>query len=158
MESTNQLAIRIKEVLIDGKWIANTNYKDTLSSITWEEATKTPNGLNSISSLAYHINYYLAGILNVFENNTLDIEDKYSFDCPLISSKKKWESLLNNFLSNAEKIVSYVDSITEQKLEEIFVNEKYGNYRRNLEGVIEHSYYHLGQISLIIKIIREEKD
>ena len=39
------------------------------------------------------------------------------------------------------------------KLEEIFVDEKYGTYRRNIEGIIEHSYYHLGQISLIKKMI-----
>lgn len=28
-----------------------------------------------------------------------------------------------------------------------------GSYLRNIEGVIEHSYYHLGQISLIKKMI-----
>lgn len=34
-----------------------------------------------------------------------------------------------------------------------FIDEKYGNYLRNIEGVTEHCYYHLGQISLIQKII-----
>lgn len=43
----------------------------------------------------------------------------------------------------------------DQKLEEVFVEEKYGTYLRNIEGVIEHSYYHLGQISLIKKLIEE---
>lgn len=34
-----------------------------------------------------------------------------------------------------------------------FIDEKYGTVLRNIEGVIEHSYYHLGQISLIRKMI-----
>jgi hypothetical protein len=38
-------------------------------------------------------------------------------------------------------------------LDQPFVDEKYGSYLRNIEGVIEHSYYHLGQISLIRKMI-----
>ena len=41
----------------------------------------------------------------------------------------------------------------EERLDENFVDEKYGNYTRNIDGMIEHSYYHLGQISLIKKII-----
>ena len=45
--------------------------------------------------------------------------------------------------------------MTEEKLEEIFVDEKYGTYKRNIEGMIEHCYYHLGQISLINKMIKE---
>lgn len=155
METPNQLATRIKEVLIDGKWIANTNYKEQLSSITWEQSTIEIHGNNSISALTYHINYYLAGIINVFENNSLDIKDKYSFECPIIESDKDWESLLNSFLINSEKIVDYANQLTETKFDEVFVDEKYGNYRRNLEGIIEHSYYHLGQISLIKKMITQ---
>ena len=42
-----------------------------------------------------------------------------------------------------------------EKLENNFVDKKYGSYRRNIEGMIEHSYYHLGQISLIRKMILE---
>jgi hypothetical protein len=36
-----------------------------------------------------------------------------------------------------------------------FVDEKYGTYLRNIEGVIEHSYYHLGQVSLLKKMVTQ---
>ncbi|MCB0595975.1 MAG: hypothetical protein H6557_25915 [Lewinellaceae bacterium] len=55
--------------------------------------------------------------------------------------------------ANAEKFADHVENMPDEKLEEVFVDEKYGTYRRNIEGVIEHSYYHLGQISLIRKMI-----
>jgi len=39
MSSTIQLAKRFREVLLDGVWIANTNFKDQLSGVTWQQAT-----------------------------------------------------------------------------------------------------------------------
>jgi hypothetical protein len=36
-------------------------------------------------------------------------------------------------------------------------DEQYGTWQRNLEAVIEHSYYHLGQIILIRKMILHEQ-
>lgn len=60
------------------------------------------------------------------------------------------------FLSNAEQFAVLVEQMTESQFDEPFADEKYGNYLRNIEGVIEHSYYHLGQISLIRKMIVEK--
>ena len=156
MENPNQLANRFKEVLLNGKWIANTNYKDQISSVSWEQATKKIGSLNTIAALAYHINYYISGILDVFEGGELVIRDKYSFEMPEIKSKEDWDHLLNEMWTNAEHFANHVENMTEEKLEDFFVKEEYGTYRRSIEGVIEHSYYHLGQISLIKKMIREK--
>lgn len=43
--------------------------------------------------------------------------------------------------------------MTEEQLETVFEAEKYGTYRHNIEGTIEHFYCHLGQISLIKKLL-----
>ncbi len=155
MENSNRLANRFKEVLLNGKWIANTNYKDQLLTVTWKQATKKIGSLNTIALLTFHINYYLKGILNVFEGGLLEIRDKYSFDAPKISSVEDWNRLLDDMWSNAEKFADHVELMSEEKLEDYFVKEEYGSYRRSIEGVIEHSYYHLGQISLIKKMIEE---
>lgn len=157
MKNPDQIAIRFKEVLLNGKWVANTNYKDLLSSLTWELATRKVESLNTIADLSNHINYYIKGILNVFEGGSLEIHDKYSFDSPKVRSKEDWNNLLNDMWATAEKFANHIESMSEEKLEEIFVDEKYGTYRRNIEGMIEHCYYHLGQISLIKKMIIERK-
>lgn len=155
MENGNQISLRFKEVLLHGKWIANTNYKHILANVTWEQATKKIGSLNSIVALTFHINYYIAGVLTVFEGGQLEIHDKYSFDYQKIKSENDWNNLLNELLVNAEKFANYIEQISDEKLEQTFVDEKYGTYRRNIEGIIEHSYYHLGQISLIKKMILE---
>jgi uncharacterized damage-inducible protein DinB len=153
MENSNQLANRFREVLLNGTWIANTNFKDQLSNVSWEQATNQTGSLNSIAALTYHINYYIAGILNVFEGAALEIRDKYSFDLPELKSKEDWENLLKNLFENAERFADHVERMSDEQLDEVFVDEKYGTYRRNIEGMIEHSYYHLGQISLLKKMI-----
>jgi uncharacterized damage-inducible protein DinB len=153
MENSNQLANRFREVLLNGKWIANTNYKDQLSNVSWEQATIQRGSLNSIAALTYHINYYIAGILNVFEGGALEIRDKYSFDLPELKSNADWETLLNSLWTNSERFADHVERMSDEKLDEVFVDEKYSTCRRNIEGMIEHSYYHLGQISLLKKMI-----
>ena len=119
----------------------------------YEIATTQINSLNSIAILAQHIHYYIAGIKNVFEGGTLDIKDKYSFDFPPIVSQMAWDSFLNKFYKDSEAFALLIEQMPEEKLKEPFVDEKYGNYQRNIDAMIEHSYYHLGQIVLIKKML-----
>ena len=154
MNGTQFTANRLREVLLDGHWIANTNYRQQLTNTSWQQATQMVGSLNSIAALTYHINYYLAGLLQVLKGGKLEMSDKYSFDVPPITSEADWNHLVDTFLANAESFVSEMELIPETMLEEPFVQEKYGSWARNLEGVIEHSYYHLGQISLIKKLLQ----
>ena len=147
------IANRLREVLLNGKWVANTNFKEQILSVSWEQAIQKVGNLNTIALLTFHINYYLGGLLNVFAGGNLEIKDKYSFDLPEIRSEKDWIKLVNDFLSNSEMFAKQVEQMDESMLDQPFADEKYGSYLRNIEGVIEHSYYHLGQVSLIRKMI-----
>lgn len=153
MNRSLDLAGRLQEVLLDGKWIANTNFKEQILSINWEQATMKVANLNTIALLTFHINYYLKGVLQVLNGGTLDIHDKYSFDMPVISNQADWDTLVNEFINNATAFVNKVKNLNDEILDSSFVDEKYGTYQRNLEAIIEHTYYHLGQISLIRKMI-----
>lgn len=157
MKLTAQIAKQLREVLLNGRWVAATNLKEQLSDVSWEMATTKVGDLNTIAVLTFHINYYIAGLIKVFEGGSLDIRDKYSFDLPPIKSQEDWEKLLNKSWSDAEKFASLVEQMPDEKLQESFVDEKYGNYYRNIQAMIEHSYYHLGQIVLIKKMLLKEK-
>lgn len=153
MTRAQSLANRLREVLLHGKWIANTNFKNQILSVDWVQATTKIDSLNTIALLTFHINYYLQGLIQVFQGGLLDIRDKYSFDLPEIKSESDWNALVETFLSNAEQFAKHVEQMDDARLDSAFVDEKYGNYQRNIEGVIEHSYYHLGQVSLIRKMV-----
>ena len=150
------IAARIREVYLNGTWIANTNFKDRILNVSWQKAIQRVENLNTIAQLTFHINYYLHGILNAFDTGKLEISDKFSFDLKPIESATDWDNLTNDFLQNAENFANRVEQLPDQKFDEIFIDEKYGTYLRNIEGVIGHSYYHLGQISLIRKMIDQK--
>uniref|UniRef100_UPI00404A0F6C DUF1572 domain-containing protein n=1 Tax=Flavobacterium sp. TaxID=239 RepID=UPI00404A0F6C len=147
------IANRLREVFLNGHWIANTNYKAQIVNITWQQSMQKVYNLNTIAALTYHINYYLDGLLNAFENGKLEISDQFSFNHPTIKSEEDWNNLVSEFLSNAEKFADKVEQLEDYIFDQPFIDAKYGTFLRNIEGVIEHSYYHLGQISLIKKMI-----
>lgn len=153
MESGLKIANRFREIILNGTWIANTNYKDQLNNLDWEIATTEFQPLNTIAVLAQHTHYYIDGLNKVFKGGTLDIKDKYSFDFLPIKSQKEWETFLTRFWNDSEEFASMVEQMSEENLKQGFVDEKYGTYQRNIDGMIEHSYYHLGQIVLIKKMI-----
>ncbi|MEM9000411.1 MAG: DinB family protein [Bacteroidota bacterium] len=155
MTQSEAIAERLREVLLDGHWIANTNTRAQVEGITWNQATQKIGNLNTIAALTYHLNYYLAGILNVFHGGKLEIRDKFSFDAPPIASEEDWNALIAEFTTNSEKCIAHVKLMEDKKLNDIFVDKKYGTYQRNIEGIISHSYYHLGQITLLKKMILE---
>lgn len=153
MKSTEEIASRFREIIFNGTWVANTNYKHQLADLDWETATKQFSSLNTIAVLAQHIHYYINGINNVFRGGSLDIKDIYSFDFPAIQSQKDWEVFLSKFWNDSEEFASLIEEMPNDKLEAVFVDAKYGTYRRNIDAMIEHSYYHLGQIVLLKKML-----
>lgn len=157
MKTTESLANRLREVLTEGKWITGTNYKEQITNMDWNDAVKSIDDLNSIAKLTFHINYYIEGVTKVFTGGSLEIKDKYSFDAPPIKSRKEWEDLVLKFCYDSEEFIRLVEEFPEHKLSEYFVDEKYGSYKRNIDAMIEHCYYHLGQILLIKKLIQKRK-
>ncbi len=147
---------RFREVILDGTWIANTNFKNELEQLDWKFATTKFQDLNTIAILAQHIHYYIKGIKNVFLGGNLEIKDQYSFDFPEINSQEQWNRFLTTFWTDSEEFARLIDEMHEEKLYDPFVNEKYGTYLRNIDGMIEHSYYHLGQIVLLKKILNNQ--
>lgn len=153
MNKNSKLANRFREVILNGTWIANTNFRNELENLDWRMATEKLQNLNTIAILSQHIHYYIKGIKNVFLGGDLEIRDKYSFDFPEIKSQDEWEIFLIKFWNDSEELAELIEKISEEKLNEKFVDEKYGTYSRNIDTMIEHSYYHLGQIVLIKKAL-----
>ncbi len=155
MNTTQQLAKHCRDVHFGGNWTF-VNLKDTLADITWQEATTQYQDSNTIAILLFHINYYINPVARVLQGEPLNASDKFSFDCPTITSQEEWEHLIQKALDEAEQFAKEIEKLEESKLFEVFSEEKYGNYFRNLLGIIEHTHYHLGQIALIKKMIRHK--
>lgn len=156
MKNQLKLANRFREVILNGTWIANTNFKDQLKNLDYKIATAKFQNLNTISILAQHIHYYIKGITSILLGGDLEIRDKFSFDFPPVESQQQWDNFLSHFWKDSEEFAKLIETLPDDKLNTDFVEEKYGTYIRNIDGMIEHSYYHLGQIVLIRKMIENQ--
>ncbi|MDT0555012.1 DUF1572 domain-containing protein [Patiriisocius hiemis] len=153
MKTPKQLAKHLREVYFGGNWTA-VNIKDTLADVTFKEATTQIDSTNTIETLVYHLHYYVTLDLRVLEGGPLVGSDKESFIHDSVTSQKEWEDFLEVRYIEAKKFVKSIESLSEETLWKDFVAEKHGNYYRNLAGIIEHTHYHLGQIVLLKKLIR----
>ncbi len=147
-----QTAKHFRDVHFGGNW-TSVNLKETLSDITWQQAVTKVQSFNTIAALVYHMNYYVSAVLKVFQGEQLNASDKFSFDLPPIQSEADWENLLNKTWADAENFATLVEQLPENIFGEKFTDEKYGNYYRNIAGIIEHIHYHLGQIVIIKKLL-----
>jgi hypothetical protein len=149
------IASRLREVFLDGRWVANTNYREQLEDLDLHKATGKIGDLNTIALLTYHINYYVEGLLKAYNTGILEIRDRFSFDMPGLNTDIEWKAMVKNLLENAEEFAAFVEKMDDAELDRPFIEEKYGTNLRNIEAVIEHSYYHLGQISLVKKFLNQ---
>lgn len=150
------LAGRFSEVISTGTWIANTNFKRELEQVTWELAHKKVDDLNTIADLAQHIHYYIAGINEVFQGKELRIRDVTSFSFQALLNESAWQEFLNKFLADAAYFATAVSNLSDEELNAVFVHANYGTFERNIDAMIEHAYYHLGQIVLIRKLLNSK--
>ncbi|MGL5888992.1 MAG: DUF1572 domain-containing protein [Bacteroidia bacterium] len=155
MNISAQLAQHIRQVHFGGNWTTS-NMKDLLNDVSWQEATTQLYSLNTIATLVYHINYYIVAVSGVLRGEVLNAKDEYSFSHPPVESQHDWDVLISKVLGDAERFAKLVEQIPDAKFSEDFTNSKYGSYHRNLLGIIEHTHYHLGQIAVIKKMLREQ--
>jgi uncharacterized damage-inducible protein DinB len=152
MNLPQQVAKHFREVYFGDNW-TDVNLKDSLAGVDWELATTQIYSCNSIATLLFHMNYYVSRVLKLFQGQPFDAHDNNAFDHPPVKNQEDWDNLQKLVFADAEAFASQIEKLPESKFEEIFVSEKYGNYYRNIHGIVEHNHYHLGQIVLLKKII-----
>ena len=150
-----QIAKALREIHFGNNW-TDVNLKDTLNGVTFKEASAKLHSFNTIAVLVFHINYYIDRVLPVLKGEKLIAKDSDAFTHPPLQNENDWQQLVDKTWKQAEEFAGLIEKIPDEKLFETFVSEKYGNYYRNLTGIIEHAHYHLGQIVLIKKILKEE--
>jgi len=151
-----QIAKHFRDVHFGGNWTTS-NLKDQLEGLNWKQATTKVCSFNTIATLVFHVNYYVSEVLKVLHGGSLEASDKYSFDVPLIASEEDWQQLKNKAFGDAEAFANLIETLPEEQLFDHFTDPKYGNYYRNLHGIIEHTHYHLGQIALIRKVVMQQE-
>lgn len=155
MQLAITIATHFRHVHFGGNWTC-VNLLDTLKDVTWEEALHSREGFNTIAVLTFHINYFVDAVLKVLEGAPLDANDAFSFTHPPITNDADWQRLLEKLWSDADRFITLVEQLPDDRLHTDMADPKYGTWCRNLHGIIEHTHYHLGQIVVLKKLMRSE--
>lgn len=152
---SKRLANHLHNVYFGGNW-TSVNLHDLLEDVSLNEAQTQYKDFNTILKLSFHVTYYVDGIYTVLTENKLEVRDKYSYDHPELTTAIEWQTLKQNWWQTAEKCVQLLNETSDEDLKSAFANEKYGDYFTNVLGIIEHMHYHMGQISLLKKLLRQK--
>lgn len=146
------LAKHLRDVHFGGNW-TTVNLHDVLKDVTWQQATTPVNGCNTIVALVYHIHYYIQAVTPVFSGHSLRASDAESFAHPPVTSAAEWTALLERTWKQARTLADAIEQLPEEQLGHTFEKEQYGTWYRNIQGIIEHTHYHLGQIVILKKFV-----
>ena len=152
MKLSVHVAKHFREVHFGENW-TGTSFKEIMEGVTHEQATTKVKDLNTIITLVFHVNYYVAAVLKVFQGEALNAKDELSFDHPILNSEEEWHAFLAKVWKDAEQFAIEVEKLPDDCFDKDFTDKKYGSYYRNITGIIEHTHYHIGQISLIKKLL-----
>ena len=141
-----QLAHQFRTAYFGTNWTER-NLRELLSDVTLEQALTPVRDLNTIAVLVFHIHYYTQAQLAVLRGEPLTASDKYAFTPPPLRTEKDWQRLLKTTWTEADTYIDLLAQLPEARMTEYFADEKYGTYYANIQGNLEHLYYHLGQIA-----------
>jgi len=154
MKTAQLVALHITEVFEGGNW-SDVNIKDTLQDVSWKEATTvTKASYNTIAALLHHISFYNEVVLKRISGINPRIDEINGFDVPAIKNEFDWEDLKERSIYSANQLAEAVIKFPEDRLFELTITG-HSTYYKMLHGVAEHAHYHLGQIVLLKKLIRQ---
>ena len=136
-------------------WIGE-SFDKKLEDLSEEEAFQQPlSGIHSVAEVLSHLVEWRKELIARFKTGRpplLMVESESNWYNNEKLRKSGWHKLREDFADTQRQL-----SRLWEKLDDSFLAQKYQgqySYQYLVEGVIHHDLYHLGQIGLIIKIVR----
>ena len=156
-----QLLIRQYEDVYSGKvWMGN-NMKKKLDSLEQEEAFRRPlPSLHSVAELIAHLTAWKQDALLKIREGKGKLMDFDEANWPDNESLKKvgWSELLQKYEASHIELINELCQKDDAFLMETYEDQDFKatfNYSFAIEGILHHDIYHLGQIGIVIKLLKE---
>ncbi|SJZ87172.1 DinB family protein [Sediminibacterium ginsengisoli] len=138
-----------------GTW-TEVNVAGVLADVSYNEAAvvtvATP---NSIASIVRHLLFWNRVMIQRIEGVQPEIPAANGFDVPPVQSDADWKALIKNMLASAAELALAIKNTDDTKLEMPIIAGFTTTYK-NLQGTVEHIHYHLGEIMILKKLIRNK--
>ncbi|MFY0627699.1 MAG: DinB family protein [Reichenbachiella sp.] len=149
------------ELILQGSpWIYDT-YKIKFVYVTERNAFIRPlPTLHSVAEIVWHLTNWRTTIIDrACNGNPRKVEKEWSENEEL--KRIGWDKLLETFMHSCQVLKSILASKNDDFLEEKYFDPDYNeekNFQFLIEGLLHHDLYHMGQIGIIIKLLKEGKN
>ncbi|MDA0686070.1 MAG: hypothetical protein O3C22_04495 [Bacteroidetes bacterium] len=150
MSKSAFIASRVHALFFGPNW-TETSLSELIQNHTFAQFLNTKLGRNSAAAVLFHIHYYQRAQLTVLQGGPLHAKDSESFDHPKWEDESDWLPFVSTVIDTGRELELKMAQMPESVWSEPFVKAEYGSYEVNLFGMLEHSYYHFGQLRLAMK-------
>lgn len=157
----NHIIEQLQEIQ-DGKLWMGSTFKKKLDSISAEEAFIRPlPNLHSVAELIAHLTAWKKDALLKIKNGKGILTDGDEDNWPSNKTLKDmgWENLMEEYKRSHLDLIDMLRNKEDSFLEETYEDQDFKNtfhYSFAIDGILHHDLYHLGQIGIVIKLIREK--
>lgn len=152
----NKYILQLEQLYHGGSWQAE-SFTEKLKGIDEATAFAAPvPGVHSVGEVIWHCIYWRTVLIKRFQgNHTYREETMQNLNfVPADELKKKgWETLKAEFEKSQGELIGLLRANNDS-----FLLEEYQpgySYDHHLEGIVQHDIYHLGQIGLILRILKQ---
>ncbi|HEU5166271.1 MAG TPA: DinB family protein [Chitinophagaceae bacterium] len=152
----NNIIRQLNEIQEGSLWFDQC-FKDKIDGLPHEEAFKRP--IPEVHSVAEHISHIIEWrkeCLLRFKGQRTDLmngPDDWKDNDELF--KIGWYNLKNAFYQSTLTLIDALEDHDDDYLETKFLDTNY-DFHYLIEGIIQHDLYHLGQIGITIKLVKQK--
>ncbi|MEM7106547.1 MAG: DinB family protein [Bacteroidota bacterium] len=154
---------QLQEVQNGKLWMGDTFMKK-LDSITAEEAFIRPlPNLHSVAELIAHLTAWKKDAFLKVRNGKgiLTADDGGNWPSIQVLKEIGWEKLIEEYENSHLNLVNVLQEKEDTFLQEPYEDQDFKNtfsYSFLIDGILHHDLYHLGQIGVVIKLIKEKSN
>lgn len=146
---------QLKTIYDGDPWI-DESFEKKLTGLSEEEAFCQPiPGVHSVAEVISHVVEWRKELIERMRNGRPPLpvfEQENNWYSNEWLRKKGWSRLVEEFEESQNQLIYLWEGLSDSFLSQKY-NEEY-SYQYLVEGIIHHDLYHLGQIGLIIKMLR----
>jgi len=155
----NQLVKQLEAVQKEDLWMGQ-NFAEKFSQITETEAFTCPReGIHSVAQIIAHLTAWKKDALLKIRDGQGKLTDEDKENWPENEALKSlgWNKVKTEFEKVHQELVTTLSGLDDQLLEKKYYDQ---DYKKEcsivylLEGLVHHNLYHLGQIGLVIRMIK----
>ena len=149
-----RVADQLRQAFVGDPWLGP-SLRSVLDSVTAEHATRRlTSGTHTIWDLVAHIDLYVILATEAVSGVAMPRLYEAQADWPEIvdAGVDTWAAARERLFENAERLAGVIAAMNDSRLGETVPGREY-NFYYMLHGVVQHSVYHGGQITLLSRAL-----